>query len=208
MTSSSRNFSIDDAFEIGMQENDDAHDVTSPARFGALNFDRKSNPVLAGGRGNCETRTELDESKLKYQNLENDEDGLHGNGNTPNSINGVFKIPDAGRGSTRSSRWSFSTISNTTQLSYRECFSWTRHPLIQKNRRVVLSSFLLVFIGLALIFTGVGLQVNPTAGVSSAIFFIPGFLLLIPGVYHVIFIYCAVRGRKGFRFFYLPYFEK
>lgn len=29
-----------------------------------------------------------------------------------------------------------------------------------------------------------------------------------PTVYHVIFIYCAVKGRRGFQFFYLPYFEK
>lgn len=77
-------------------------------------------------------------------------------------------------------------------------------------------------------------------GVSSAIFFVPGFLLFIPGgkvniqghftvlqtyvmlfvkivehasplfpaVYHVIYISCAVRGRRGFKLFYLPYFEK
>lgn len=65
--------------------------------------------------------------------------------------------------------------------------------MIQKNRRVVLASFLLLLLGL---------------GVSSAIFFVPGILLLVPGVYHVIFIYCAVKGRRGFQFFYLPYFEK
>lgn len=29
-----------------------------------------------------------------------------------------------------------------------------------------------------------------------------------PAVYHVIFIYCAVKGQRGFQFFYLPYFEK
>ncbi|XP_036716720.1 transmembrane protein 134 isoform X18 [Balaenoptera musculus] len=59
-----------------------------------------------------------------------------------------------------------------------------------------------------LILTGVGLEVAPSPGVSSAIFFVPGFLLLVPGVYHVIFIYCAVKGHRGFQFFYLPYFEK
>ncbi|XP_075857794.1 transmembrane protein 134 isoform X4 [Microcebus murinus] len=59
-----------------------------------------------------------------------------------------------------------------------------------------------------LIVVGVGLEVAPSPGVSSAIFFVPGFLLLVPGVYHVIFIYCAVKGHRGFQFFYLPYFEK
>ncbi|KAG9462757.1 hypothetical protein GDO78_023204 [Eleutherodactylus coqui] len=50
--------------------------------------------------------------------------------------------------SSRSSQCSFSTISNSTQLSTHECFSWTRHPLVQKNKKVVLSSFLLLLLGL------------------------------------------------------------
>ncbi|XP_036077327.1 transmembrane protein 134 isoform X3 [Rousettus aegyptiacus] len=115
---------------------------------------------------------------------------------------------DSGRTSIRSSQWSFSTISNTTQRSYNACCSWTQHPLIQKNRRVVLASFLLLLLGLVLILIGVGLEVAPSPGVSSAIFFVPGFFLLVPGVYHVIFIYCAVKGHRGFQFFYLPYFDK
>ncbi|XP_068412312.1 transmembrane protein 134 isoform X5 [Eschrichtius robustus] len=148
---------------------------------------------------------------------------------------------DSGRTSIRSSQWSFSNISTSTQRSYNACCSWTQHPLIQKNHRVVLASFLLLLLGLGLshaggcgrrsppchqllplllpspswlhlcavlILTGVGLEVAPSPGVSSAIFFVPGFLLLVPGVYHVIFIYCAVKGHRGFQFFYLPYFEK
>nr|XP_035923457.1 transmembrane protein 134 isoform X3 [Halichoerus grypus] len=138
---------------------------------------------------------------------------------------------DSSRTSIRSSQWSFSTISNSTQRSYHACCSWTQHPLIQKNRRVVLASFLLLLLGLGprpapsacplrppspsrlhlcavLILIAVGLEVAPSPGVSSAIFFVPGFLLLVPGVYHVIFIYCAVKGHRGFQFFYLPYFEK
>nr|XP_010350252.1 transmembrane protein 134 isoform X1 [Saimiri boliviensis boliviensis] len=59
--------------------------------------------------------------------------------------------------------------------------SWTQHPLIQKNRRVVLASFLLLLLGLVLILVGVGLEATPSPGVSSAIFFVPGFLLLVPG---------------------------
>ncbi|XP_036182337.1 transmembrane protein 134 isoform X2 [Myotis myotis] len=129
------------------------------------------------------------------QNLENDEEGTQ-----------VSPEPDGGVNT--SSQWSFSTISNSTQRSYNACCSWTQHPLIQKNRKVVLASFLLLLLGLVLILVGVGLEVAPSPGVSSAIFFVPGFLLLVPGVYHVIFIYCAVKGHRGFQFFYLPYFEK
>lgn len=36
----------------------------------------------------------------------------------------------------------------------------------------------------------------------------PSLTDITPTVYHVIFIYCAVKGRRGFQFFYLPYFEK
>ncbi|RXN04445.1 transmembrane protein 134-like [Labeo rohita] len=86
-------------------------------------------------------------------------------------------------------------LGGTVNSSFNNFFKirWTSHPLVKKNRRVVLASFLLLITGV---------------GVSSAIFFVPGFLLFIPGVYHVIYISCAVRGRRGFKFFYLPYFEK
>ncbi|XP_041029825.1 transmembrane protein 134 [Carcharodon carcharias] len=144
-------------------------------------------------------------SVVFFQNLEN-EDALETNRSPASS---TYKIrSDLGRCSTQSSRWSFSNISNSTQQSYRECLSWARHPLIQKNRRVVIACFILLIVGLVLVLVGVGLQVHPSSGVSSAIFFVPGFLLLIPGVYHVIYIYCALKGKTGYRFFYLPYFEK
>ncbi|XP_063814600.1 transmembrane protein 134 [Pseudophryne corroboree] len=167
---------------------DDAFEMsvedTGP-RFGALHF---------GGDN------EAQQNRHKYKNLENDEEAEH------------VKIKDLESGlptlSSRSSQCSFSTISNSTQLSNQQCFSWIRHPLVQKNKKVVLSSFLLLLLGLVFVFVGVGLQVSPSPAVSSAIFFVPGLLLLIPGVYHVIFIYCAVKGKHGFQFFYLPYFDK
>ncbi|XP_056408612.1 transmembrane protein 134 [Hyla sarda] len=166
---------------------DDAFEMSAEEtgpRFGALHF---------GGDN------EAQQNRHKYKNLENDEET-------------DVKITDGERGlptlSSRSSQCSFSTISNSTQLSSQGFFSWTRHPLVQKNKKVVLSSFLLLFLGLVFVFVGVGLQVSPSPAVSSAIFFVPGLLLLIPGVYHVIFIYCAVKGRHGFQFFYLPYFDK
>ncbi|XP_053305824.1 transmembrane protein 134 [Spea bombifrons] len=167
---------------------DDAFEMsiedTGP-RFGALHFN-----------GDIDAQ----QNTHKYKNLENDDDLDH------------MKVKDTERGlptlSSRSSQCSFSTLSNSTQLSSQECFSWTRHPLVKKNKKVVISSFLLLLLGLVFVFVGVGLQVSPSPAISSAIFFVPGLLLLIPGVYHVIFIYCAVRGRHGFQLFYLPYFDK
>ncbi|KAM9399402.1 transmembrane protein 134-like isoform 4-T4 [Salvelinus alpinus] len=180
-------FSIDDAFVLegedegvsdgekegwkGREKDREGGEMT----FGTLSFAKPQTHSPSAVAGSPDHS-----SSLKYQNLEN-EDVLGSSGNS--SFNNFFKI---------SSQWSFSTLSSVTQLSA-HCCGWTSHPLVKKNRRVVLASFLLLVTGV---------------GVSSAIFFIPGFLLFIPGVYHVIYISCAVRGRRGFKFFYLPYFEK
>ncbi|CAG5939768.1 transmembrane protein 134 isoform 1-T2 [Menidia menidia] len=204
-------FTIDDAFalegdEDGAVARGDAEgwkQGRGPERegemtFGPLTFSKPQahpSPAAAGPP---------EHSSLKYQNLEN-EDAVGNNGNS--SFNNFFKISDPSTLSYCSSQWSFSTLSSVTQLSA-HCCGWVSHPLVKKNKRVVLASFLLLITGVALIFTGVVIQLNPNAGVSSAIFFVPGFLLFIPGVYHVIYISCAVRGRRGFKLFYLPYFEK
>ncbi|XP_019593497.1 transmembrane protein 134 isoform X3 [Rhinolophus sinicus] len=222
MSTARPQFSIDDAFELSLEDAGPVPESSGVSRFGPLHFER---------RARFEVADEDKQSRLRYQNLENDEDGAQA---SPEPDGGV-SIRDSCRTSIRSSQWSFSTISNSTQRSYNACCSWTQHPLIQKNRRVVLASFLLLLLGLGpvsglfrkqslvsflgrvsaqgtfssvLILIGVGLEVAPSPGVSSAIFFVPGFLLLVPGVYHVIFIYCAVKGHRGFQFFYLPYFEK
>ncbi|XP_045342021.1 transmembrane protein 134 isoform X4 [Leopardus geoffroyi] len=214
MSAARPQFSIDDAFELSLEDAGPGPEFSGVARFGPLHFER---------RARFEVADEDKQSRLRYQNLENDEDAAQAS-------------PEPDGGVSISSQWSFSTISNSTQRSYHACCSWTQHPLIQKNRRVVLASFLLLLLGLghtteqrkislqtfprpcqvpcsentelALILIAVGLEVAPSPGVSSAIFFVPGFLLLVPGVYHVIFIYCAVKGHRGFQFFYLPYFEK
>ncbi|XP_075401396.1 transmembrane protein 134 [Tenrec ecaudatus] len=186
MSAARPQFSIDDAFELSLDDAGPGPEPSGVARFGPLHFER---------RGRFEVADEDKQSRLRYQNLENDEDGTQA-------------TPEPDRPVSTSSQWSFSTISTTTQRSYNACCSWIQHPLIQKNRRIVLASFLLLLLGLVLILVGVGLEVSPSAGVSSAIFFVPGFLLLVPGVYHVTFIYCAVKGHRGFHFFYLPYFEK
>ncbi|KAM6972712.1 transmembrane protein 134 isoform 1-T3 [Aplochiton taeniatus] len=202
-------FSIEDAFALEGEEEGNVSEGDTEGwngrekdkeggemTFGPLTFNKPQNhPSPALGSP--------DHSNLKYQNLEN-EDVL---GHSNSSFNNFFKISDPATLSYCSSQWSFSTLSSVNQLSA-HCCGWMSHPLVKKNRRVVLASFLLLVTGVALIFTGVVILLNPDAGVSCAIFFIPGILLFIPGVYHVIYICCAVRGKEGFKFFYLPYFEK
>uniref|UniRef100_A0A2I3RSU5 Transmembrane protein 134 n=1 Tax=Pan troglodytes TaxID=9598 RepID=A0A2I3RSU5_PANTR len=184
MSAARPQFSIDDAFELSLEDGGPGPESSGVARFGPLHFER---------RARFEVADEDKQSRLRYQV------------NRPAHLTPCPR-PDGTPG--RAPKWSFSTISSSTQRSYNTCCSWTQHPLIQKNRRVVLASFLLLLLGLVLILVGVGLEATPSPGVSSAIFFVPGFLLLVPGVYHVIFIYCAVKGHRGFQFFYLPYFEK
>ncbi|XP_029918193.1 transmembrane protein 134 isoform X2 [Myripristis murdjan] len=204
-------FSIDDAFvlegeeEVAVSDEEiegwkgrDKDREGGEMTFGPLSFSKPQSHPVPAAAGSPE------HSNLKYQNLEN-EDVLGSSGNS--SFNNFFKISDPATLSYCSSQWSFSTLSSVTQLSA-HCCGWVSHPLVKKNRRVVLASFLLLITGVALIFTGIVIQLSPDAGVSSAIFFVPGFLLFIPGVYHVIYISCAVRGRRGFKLFYLPYFEK
>uniref|UniRef100_A0A3P8TL95 Transmembrane protein 134 n=1 Tax=Amphiprion percula TaxID=161767 RepID=A0A3P8TL95_AMPPE len=231
-------FTIEDAFALEGDEEGAVSDGETEGwkdregrgemTFGPLTFSKpQSHPSPAA-------TSSPEHSNLKYQNLEN-EDALGSSGNS--SFNNFFKIrwvlyrviffglsfflfsgcemksyfrslySDPATLSYCSSQWSFSTLSSVTQLSA-HCCGWVSHPLVKKNRRVVLASFLLLITGVALIFTGFVIQLIPNAGVSSAIFFVPGFLLFIPGVYHVIYISCAVRGRRGFKLFYLPYFEK
>ncbi|XP_019500658.1 PREDICTED: transmembrane protein 134 isoform X2 [Hipposideros armiger] len=236
MSAARPQFSIDDAFELSLEDAGPVPESSGVSRFGPLHFER---------RARFEVADEDKQSRLRYQNLENDEDGAQA---SPEPDGGV-SIRDSCRTSIRSSQWSFSTISNSTQRSYNACCSWTQHPLIQKNRRVVLASFLLLLLGLdisqglsgallrkqslvslpgrvsahgdlqlrwgthhssglspvggcgwrsppcpllppspsrlhlcaVLILIGVGLEVAPSPGVSSAIFFVPGFLLLVPG---------------------------
>ncbi|XP_020938407.1 transmembrane protein 134 isoform X4 [Sus scrofa] len=168
MSAARPQFCIDDAFELSLEDAGPGPESGGVARFGPLHFER---------RARFEVAEEDKQSRLRYQNLENDEDGAQA---SPEPDGGV-STRDSGRTSIRSSQWSFSTISSSTQRSYNACCSWTQHPLIQKNRRVVLASFLLLLLGLVLILTGVGLEVAPSPGVSSAIFFVPGFLLLVPG---------------------------
>ncbi|XP_055987657.1 transmembrane protein 134 isoform X2 [Sorex fumeus] len=195
MSSARPQFSIDDAFDLSLEDAGPGPESSGVARFGPLHFDR---------RARFEVTDEEKQSGLRYQNLENDEDGAQA---SP-ELDAGASTRNSGPASVCGSQWSFSTLSTSTQRSYRTCCSWVQHPLVQKNHRVVLASFLLLLLGLVLILVGVGLEVAPNPGVSSAIFFVPGFLLLVPGVYHVIFIYCGVRGHRGFQFFYLPYFEK
>lgn len=85
------------------------------------------------------------------------------------------------------------------------CF-WN-HPKVRDNWRVFLTAFGLLVVGSTLIVLGVLTAVFPEFGFQSYVFFISGLLCFIPGAYHVVYVYCAVSGRKGYDLYRLPYYH-
>uniref|UniRef100_A0A7N9VSV2 Transmembrane protein 134 n=1 Tax=Mus musculus TaxID=10090 RepID=A0A7N9VSV2_MOUSE len=66
MSAARPQFSIDDAFELTLEDAGPEPESSGVARFGPLHFER---------RARFEVADEDKQSRLRYQNLENDEDG-------------------------------------------------------------------------------------------------------------------------------------
>nr|XP_025142564.1 transmembrane protein 134 isoform X4 [Bubalus bubalis] len=242
MSASRPQFSIDDAFELSLEDTGPGLEPSGVARFGPLHFER---------RARFEVADEDKQSRLRYQNLENDEDGAQASPEPDGGVStrsgpgilaehpsaapsgplaasaaalsaptmraaGPSRCPAMKTQSLVSFPWRVSTQGafslggghHSSDLSHVGDRGWRSPPCHQLLPPAAPPSPSRLHLYAVLILTGVGLEVAPSPGVSSAIFFVPGFLLLVPGVYHVIFIYCAVKGHRGFQFFYLPYFEK
>lgn len=84
---------------------------------------------------------------------------------------------------------------------------WWTHPKVRENWKVMLAAFGLLLTGLGLIATGIVVQILPRVGVQGLVFFIAGAICFIPGAYHVVYAYCAVKGRRGYDFNNLPLFN-
>lgn len=86
----------------------------------------------------------------------------------------------------------------------RSCFT---HPKVRENWRMVLAATLLLFIGAGLIIVGALALVDPNAGLQGAVFLLTGFICFLPGAYHVVYIYLAAKGKRGYHFHNLPLFS-
>ncbi|XP_060014385.1 transmembrane protein 134 isoform X4 [Lagenorhynchus albirostris] len=189
MSAARPQFSIDDAFELSLEDAGPGPESSGVARFGPLHFER---------RARFEVADEDKQSRLRYQR------GGRKSLSPVTLLSPVF----------------WNRTWRTMRMEPRPLRSrmgepapgiLAEHPSAAPSGPLAPSAVALsapTMPAAVLILTGVGLEVAPSPGVSSAIFFVPGFLLLVPGVYHVTFIYCAVKGHRGFQFFYLPYFEK
>jgi uncharacterized membrane protein len=83
---------------------------------------------------------------------------------------------------------------------------WWSHPKVRENWRVFFAAFGLLIVGTALIVMGIVVTVIPEIGFQSYVFFVAGAICFIPGAYHVVYVYNAVKGKKGYDFYQLPLF--
>jgi len=84
---------------------------------------------------------------------------------------------------------------------------WLSHPQVRSHWQVFLAAFCLLTVGTVLLVLGVVVIILPDTGFQSYVFFIAGTMCFIPGAYHVVFVYCAIKGRKGYDFYKLPLFN-
>ncbi len=43
--------------------------------------------------------------------------------------------------------------------------------------------------------------------VQGVVFIIAGIICFVPGAYHIVYVYLAVKGKRGFEFNHLPLFN-
>jgi hypothetical protein len=85
---------------------------------------------------------------------------------------------------------------------------WFKHPKIKQNKKMVVAAITLVILGICLTITSIVIYSIPSLGnVQGFIFLIAGIICLLPGGYHLIYIYLAVKGKRGFDFNHLPLFN-
>lgn len=105
------------------------------------------------------------------------------------------------------SRDSDSLIQEYGNLSSNDTYTYCwRHPKVRENWRTVLAAATLLVIGTGLIAMGAYAIAEPHNGSQAAVFFVAGFICFVPGAYHVVYIWLAARGYRGFDFYHLPLF--
>lgn len=83
-------------------------------------------------------------------------------------------------------------------------YCW-HHPKVKENWRTVLAAVVLLVVGIALLTMG-AYSVSIQNGSQATVFFVAGFICFVPGAYHVVYVWLAARGYRGFDFYHLPLF--
>ncbi|CAD7003146.1 unnamed protein product, partial [Ceratitis capitata] len=84
-------------------------------------------------------------------------------------------------------------------------YCW-RHPKVRENWRTVLAAVTLLIVGTGLFVFGTFAVADPANTSQGVVFFVAGLICFIPGAYHVVYIWLAAKGYRGFDFYHLPLF--
>lgn len=83
------------------------------------------------------------------------------------------------------------------------------HNILQKNvikKQIISMTINLNFNFFSALFS-VGVVLATISGLQGLVFFIAGFICFVPGAYHIVYIYFAVKGKRGYYFYHLPLFN-
>lgn len=97
--------------------------------------------------------------------------------------------------------------SDLLRTGHEDVVCWWTHPKVRENWRVFVAAFGLLVLGSALIVIGVVICFLPDIGSQSYVFFVSGTLCFVPGAYHVVYVYRAIKGQKGYDLYQLPLFD-
>lgn len=90
----------------------------------------------------------------------------------------------------------------------KETLFWLRHPRIRENWKTVTAAFLLFVSGIAFLLAGIILAaIDEDGQMKSIIFFVCAVICILPGGYHIIYIYRATKGQRGYNFESIPSFQ-
>lgn len=84
-------------------------------------------------------------------------------------------------------------------------YCWN-HPKVRENWKTVCAAVVLLLVGVGLLGMGVFAVAEPENGLQGAVFFVAGLICFVPGAYHVVYIWQAARGQRGYDFYHLPLF--
>lgn len=101
----------------------------------------------------------------------------------------------------------FESQEDVTSRWKRETLFWLRHPRIRENWKTVTAAFLLFVAGIAFLLAGIVLAATADDGMKSIIFFVCAVICILPGGYHIIYIYRATKGQRGYNFESIPSFQ-
>lgn len=90
-----------------------------------------------------------------------------------------------------------------SQSIYPYCWN---HPKVRENWKTVLAAVTLLLVGIGLLAMGSYAVAEPENGLQGFVFFLAGMICFVPGAYHVVYIWLAARGQRGYDFYHLPLF--